>query len=266
VFAQILDPVTNRIFNGSLFPFEGPDGELEWDGNLVETRINNYDLRWELFGNGSENLSISGFYKTFDNPIELVRIPVALSTNEFQPRNVGDGQVTGIEVEFGKNLGFLTEGLSKLRVNGNVTFVQSSIDMTDVEFNVRKLFEKTGETVENTRAMAGQAPYIINAGLSYVDFENGLDAGFFYNVKGSTLTVVGGGLFPDVYSVPFHSLNFNLNKSFGPEKKFDVNVGVNNILNARIQEVYRGFQAEDEIFSFFSPNRSFSVGLNYSIY
>jgi outer membrane receptor protein involved in Fe transport len=46
-FAQILDPVSNRIFNGGLFPF----GE-DWDGNLIETRINNVDLRWNCSWKG----------------------------------------------------------------------------------------------------------------------------------------------------------------------------------------------------------------------
>lgn len=256
-FAQILDPITNRFFNGAFFEYEG-----EWDGNLTETRINNFDLRWEVFGNSAQNLSISGFYKTFDRPIELVRIPAAQTTNEFQPRNVGNGQVVGVEVEFSKTLDFLGDRLSNFRFNGNLTFAHSSIEMTDTEFNNRDRFEKVGETVENTRPMAGQAPYIINAGLAYADPASGLDLGLFYNVKGRTLTVVGGGLFPDVYSVPFHSLNFNLNKTFG---KASVNFGITNILNSRRQEVFQAFMTADENFQSWLPGTSIGLGVNYSL-
>jgi hypothetical protein len=39
-FAQILDPISNRIFNGGLFSLGG------WDGNLHETLIDNLYLRW----------------------------------------------------------------------------------------------------------------------------------------------------------------------------------------------------------------------------
>ena len=256
-FAQILDPITDRIFNGSLFPFEG-----EWNGNLTETRINNFDLRWEVFGSMAQNVSISGFYKTFDNPIELVRIPAAQTSNEFQPRNVGDGQVIGVELEFSKKLGFLSEKISNLGVTGNVTFVHSQIDMTDTEFNSRTGFEKNGETISQSRQMAGQAPVIVNLGLTYAQPGTGLDFGLFYNMKGRTLAVVGGGLFPDVYTVPFHSLNFNLNKDFG---RLSFNVGVNNILNDKREEVFSAFRSPDEVFSRFSPGTSFGLGVSYSL-
>ncbi|MDZ7758024.1 TonB-dependent receptor [Rhodohalobacter sp.] len=236
-FAQILDPVSDRIFNGGLFSIG------EWDGNLTETRIDNFDIRWERFGNNGQLLSLSGFYKTFDRPIEVVRIQVQVTSSEFQPRNVGDGEVFGAELEFRKNLDFLGTAFRWFSFNGNFTYVLSEIDLTEQEFNARKSREKTGETVTDSRQMAGQAPYIINAGLQYDNPEIGLDAGFFYNVNGETLVVVGGGLFPDVYSDPYHNLRFNLNKKLGD--KASVNLSVSNILNDSIDEVYKAFRAEE---------------------
>ena len=56
-------------------------------------------------------ISVSGFYKMFDNPIELVRIPEAQTSAEFQPRNVGDGTLLGVEFELRKNLEFLSGAL-----------------------------------------------------------------------------------------------------------------------------------------------------------
>jgi hypothetical protein len=136
--------------------------------------------------------------------------------------------------------------------------------MTDVEFTSRKNFEKPGENIENKRDMAGQAPWIVNAGLSYNNLVDGLDAGFFYNVKGATLTVVGGGLFPDVYSEPFHSLNFNMNKRFGRDQRATFNVSVTNIFNDVREEFYTAFQAQDQIFTSLNPGRSFGMGFSYS--
>src|SRR5690606_35587517 len=65
-FAQIMDPISSRTFNGGFWAFGS------WDGNLKETNINNFDLRLEFFPSGDQVFSISGFYKTFKNPIELV--------------------------------------------------------------------------------------------------------------------------------------------------------------------------------------------------
>ncbi len=265
-FAQILDPITNRTFNGGLFPFIDGDGNTIWDGRLTETRINNLDLRWELFMSRAQLLSVSAFYKTFDRPIELVRIPAAQTGLEFQPRNVGDGTVLGVELEARKSLDFISNSLEKLSISGNLTIVHSEIEMSSTEFDARKIFEKTGETISDTRAMAGQAPYIINAGLSYVDQQIGFDAGIFYNVNGPTLTIVGGGLTPDVFSEPFHSLNFNMNKSFGKERRFSVNLGVDNILNDLREEFYTGFRAEEQVFTRFNPGTTFNLGIKYDVF
>ncbi|MEL7004037.1 MAG: TonB-dependent receptor, partial [Bacteroidota bacterium] len=171
-FAQILDPISNRTFNGGLFTYPG-----EWDGNLSETIINNLDIRWELFLSRGQLFSVSGFYKSFQDPIELVRIRQAQTTNEFQPRNVGDAEVFGVEVEFRKTLDFLSPTLSNFSFNGNVTVTESVLEISNTEFEARQEFEKTGQTIEDTREMAGQAPYVINAGISYENIKASLDAG-----------------------------------------------------------------------------------------
>ena len=257
-FAQILDPITNRIFNGGLYSYS------DWDGNLSETHIDNFDIRWERFMLGGQLFSLSAFYKAFDRPIELVRIPEQQTSTEYQPRNVGDGQVFGVEVELRKGLEFISPVLDKFSFSGNFTYVQSKIEMTSTEYNSRKTYEKEGQTIKNTRQMAGQAPYIINGGISYENTEIGLDAGFFYNVKGPTLILVGGGLFPDVYAQPFHSLNFNINKTFAPEGKLAATLNISNILNDVREEAYTGYNAENQYFSKYSPKTSMSVGLKYS--
>lgn len=258
-FAQIIDPITNRIFNGSLFEYE------QWGGVLVPTNVNNYDLRWEMFLEDGGLLSVSPFYKTFANPIELVRIPEQQASTEYQPRNVGDGSVIGAEIEVRKSLIFMSDALANFDFNGNLTIVQSTIDMTDIEFNARKNFEKEGQTVSNQRAMAGQSPYVINAGLSYNSFSNGINAGIFYNVKGPTLFIVGGGLFPDIYTQPFHSLNFSFNKKLGKDQKTSIDFQVSNILNSKIQELYQAYNAEPQPFTIMSPGTAFSIGASYKI-
>ncbi|MEM0938559.1 MAG: TonB-dependent receptor [Bacteroidota bacterium] len=257
-FAQIIDPISDRIFNGGLFVFEG-----NWEGNLSETLIDNFDLRWELFQERGQIFSVSVFYKSFDDPIELVRIREAQTTNEFQPRNVGSGEVYGGEFEFRKNLGFISPSLKKITLNGNVTITESILDMQEVEFQARQDFARPGEDIDDTREMAGQAPYVINAGIGYEDYETGLDAGFFYNIQGPTLVVVGGAAFPDVETEPFHSLNFNLNKSFGENEGLSLGFSVTNILDDRREEFYENEGSSDQVFTGFSPGVSFGVSLGY---
>src|SRR3546814_12963356 len=54
---QISDPLTGLRFLGNL--------------ELVPTYIDNMDIRYELYGERSQMLAISGFYKYFKNPLEL---------------------------------------------------------------------------------------------------------------------------------------------------------------------------------------------------
>jgi hypothetical protein len=257
-FAQILDPVTNRFFNGSLFEYAA------WNGQLIETRIQNYDLRWEIFGTLNQLFSVSAFYKVFDSPIEMVRIPEQQTSAEFQPRNVGAAGLIGAEIELRKNLEFLSPKLADFGINLNFTYVESYVDMTDVEYNSRLTFERIGETIPRQRQMAGQAPYVINAGLTYGNFENGINAGLFYNVKGETLTIVGTGLIPDVYTDPFHSLNFSFSKSIGEKQNTTIDFRVNNILNDNIDLYYRSFEAERQAFTRMTPGRAFSIGVSHA--
>ncbi|GLR16499.1 TonB-dependent receptor [Portibacter lacus] len=258
-FAQILDPITNRIFNGSLFTY------ADWDGQLSETRIDNLDFRWELFLENGQIYSASAFYKNFDNPIELVRIPEQQTSTEFQPRNVGDGSLFGFELEMRRDLGFVSSALNHFNFSTNVTLVDSRIDMTDTEYDARKTYEKTGETIKRYRQMAGQAPYVINAGLSYGNPDNGLDFGLFYNVKGRTMEIVGAGLFPDIYFQPFHSLNLSINKKFGPSQKTVLDLKVSNILNDKRESLYESFSADSQVFTSINPGITFSLGLSYKI-
>lgn len=256
-FAQILDPISDRIFNGSLFTYAA------WDGKLTETRIDNLDFRWELFGERGQMLSASAFYKQFDNPIELVRIPEQQTSTEYQPRNVGDGKLYGFEVEFRKDLDFIAKALENFNLSANVTVVESIIEMTDVEYNARKTFEKSGETIGNTRVMAGQSPWVINGGFSYGNNDKGWDAGIFYNVKGSTLTIVGGGLYPDIYIEPFHSLNLSVSKRLGKDNNTSIDFKVSNILNQKVESIFKSYDTEPKTYSSMNPGISFGFGLSY---
>ena len=173
-FATIIDPLSGRTFIGGFFPdVDVATGTQVWDGNLRSTDIYNYDVRLELYKERGQNVSISGFYKSFVNPIEIVQYVQA--TNNFQPRNVGDGRVVGVELEFFKYLGDFESRLGNLGINGNVTLASSSIEMSETEFTSRVNNARVGEEVSNTREMAGQAPYIINAGISYKTRSNNIE-------------------------------------------------------------------------------------------
>jgi len=262
-YAEILDPITGRTFIGGLFQESTNGGtELLWDGNLSPTRINNFDLRWELFQERGQMFSLSGFYKSFEKPIEMVQF--LSDPGAFQPRNVGDGSVLGVELELRKGLSFLSSNLQNWFWNANITVTNSKIQMSETELRSRKLTAREGQVIADTREMSGQAPYIVNTGVSYNLYEKGIEAGLFYNVQGPTLNLVGFGNRTDTFTVPFHSLNLNINKTFGAEERIRANFGVENILNDKKQIIFSSYGANDQFFTNLAPGTEIKFGLSIS--
>ncbi len=262
-FATILDPITGRTFIGGMFPestISGGQSQVLWDGQLKSTYISNLDLRWENFLEKGQMYSIGVFYKHLKNPIEIVQF--LSDPGSFQPRNVGDADLLGLELEVRKNLEAWSPHLKGFAFNANITLTQSSITMTPSEKLSRELTARVGQTVGDKRAMAGQAPYIVNAGFTYT--QKKMDAGLFLNIQGPTLLFVGYGNRSDVYTVPFNGLNFNSNFHFGPEDKMTLGFKVSNLLNDRKEQVFRGYLAPEQYFQRLSPGRTFSLKFAYS--
>lgn len=246
--AQIFDPISKRTFIGNL--------------DLEETHVDNYDLRWEYFLPEGQMISLSGYYKSFDGHIELVSFETA--PDNLKPRNSGKSDVYGIEVEARKNL------TRKFSLGANASFVHSAVDLKSVsvneagknEYQLRLDNARTGESIKDTRPMAGQAPYVVNAYVGFKNEENTINVNLAYNVQGETLNIVGSGRVSDIYTRPFNSLNLTASKNFGEHSSLQL--GVNNILNAERVNFYKSYRANDEIFSIFRPGTSYSLKFVYS--
>lgn len=266
-YAEIVDPLTGRTFIGGLFR-DADDGAgiVYWDGDLVSTDIHNFDLRWEMYPTNSQTISVSAFYKKFINPIEIIQF--ATQAGAFQPRNVGDGQIIGGELELRLNLNGISEKLKNYSFVSNVTVTDSRIELSKTEYDSRVANAREGQTINTYRKMAGQAPFIINAGFSYNGGENGFSKGFevglYYNVQGQTLQYAGIVDRPDIYTVPFHSLNFNANKKFGKDQRMVVGLKIANILNDKKEEVFKSYNAEDQYFSRLTIGTTASVKFGFT--
>ncbi len=260
--AQIYDPISDRTRIGNI--------------DLDQTNIDNLDLRWEYFLSPSEVVSISGFYKVFDGHIEWVSFEQA--PDQLTPRNLGQSNVLGAEFEFRKNLDFINPLTKGFVVGGNVSIVKSFVDSkTNIisvdpltneettEYEKRVEVAREGEAVDQFRPMAGQSPYLINGFLNYQNANHGVNANLSYNVQGESLSIVGSGNVPDVYVRPFHSLNFNIIKSFGKDNKYRITFSVQNIMADEKEQFYKSYEAKEEFFSIFKPSRLFGLKFGMSL-
>lgn len=142
--------------------------DYELDANisgrqLVSTIVDNLDLRYEWYPNSGEIISISGFYKKFKNPIELIFI----QDGQYRFQNQYGAKNYGLEMEIRKSLGFISDKrwLRQLAIFGNGTLIKSTIEIQKQPL--------PGETTETERypdldrPLYGQSPWIVNAGLDY---------------------------------------------------------------------------------------------------
>ena len=270
-FAQILDPITGRSFQGGLFNesvnIVDGNGQVQnlllWNGDLRPTNINNFDLRFETFMKRSDMVSVGVFYKSMTNPIEIVQYMA--DNNAYQPRNVGNATILGAEFELRKNLEVVHSALKYFSFNTNVTVTQSEISINDAEFLSRTFGARDGQTISRKRAMAGQAPYIVNGGLGYQSRTKLFEAGVYYNVQGPTLQFVGYANRADVFTVPFHSLNLTASGKFGYINRMNLALKVSNLLNDKREQIFSSYQANSEFFQQLAPGTTVSVKFSYSM-
>jgi TonB-dependent receptor len=222
----------NRPEFRELAPFLYYDFELEQgvqgNPNLRTATIDNVDLRWEMYPNPGEAISLGVFYKAFNDPIESILL---LTTEAPQSTygNADQASAYGVELEFKKSLSSLgvSRFLRNTTVNVNTSFIFSEVDLGS---------KATAQ--QQVRQLQGQSPYLINTGLYYNDDDKRFAVSAAYNIFGPRIFAVGDVNFPSIYELPRHSLDLQLSKQFG---KLETKLNIQNLLNAK----YRFFQDTD---------------------
>ncbi len=243
--AEIYDPLSNLFFIGNI--------------NIKPTYIDNFDIRYEAYGENAQLFAVSAFYKSLTDPIEIGF--VAASTSNYKPLNLENANVFGLELELRKNLSGWFSSLTNWNLNLNGSYIISDEKFSEDELKLRQLGLRDGQELGDSRPLQGQSPYLINAGIEYNNQEKGIQGGLFFNVQGKTLQVVGDGFYPDVYTMPFNNLNFNLIKQL--KKNRTLTFKVTNILDDARESQFIGFNEESEYFSLRNIGRTFS--LNYAV-
>jgi len=171
--------------------------------SLTRGQIQNFDIRYEMYPGQNQLFSVSLFYKKFTNPIEFTFSSLGAGTRTFTYQNVAGAKNYGAELELRKNLAFINDRLENLTFFTNAAFIRSTIDLSNAE------------VYDTTRALQGQSPYIINAGLTYNLPDLGLSTTLVYNVIGDRVAQVGTAGYADIYERHRNLLDFQLSKRFG---------------------------------------------------
>jgi TonB-dependent receptor len=227
--------------------------------NLKRTLIQNYDIRYELYPQHGELIAVSAFYKQFKDPIIRAFNPKA-TIPELSFINVDEAIVVGAELELRKSLGFIAPVFEKFYFNMNLALIHSEYDIPADEIANSKNIDP--EYDQTTRPFQGQAPYIVNAILSYINPDNGLEVSLGYNVSGKRLYNISLFATPDVYEQPQSLLNFKASKKFAAH--YQVSLTARNLLNARNRKTLE-FHGETYDAESYSIGRTIGASFTYTI-
>lgn len=222
---------------------------------LHTTKTENADLRLEYYPSPGEVISVSGFYKNFHNPIELMYIPSSGGGGvSYYYRNLQSALDRGLEVDLRKSLNFINSAsdfLSNLYISGNFTWLNANIS-----FYPNDAVDSLGKPVypKRDRPLAGQSPYIINGGLLYTGKSFGVNLS--YNRFGKRIVFASPDRGEDEYENPRNLLDLQVSYKFLKQKRAELKLNVNDLLNQE-QLFYKNQFDEGNPLGF--PARSTSV-------
>ena len=186
---------------------------------LKRATINNYDTRLEYFPGKGQIISVSGFYKTFENPIELLLRTGTSGQPELYYNNIARANSFGAEFEYRMNLGWINRTdsnsvFSRTTFYTNASYIRSAADLTQ--------FAGLEEYPGSTRPLQGQSPYILNVGLFY-ESKKDLMVNFSYNYVGQRIAIAGSIQEPSVWENGRHVLDFQIGKTWKDKYELKLN-------------------------------------------
>jgi len=231
-----------------------PETGLIEAGNphLKRTTADNFDLRYEYYPKGLDQLVVGAFYKRLKNPIEytITNQPDPLSGDPpsnntfFVPQNFGNASNYGAELD-------LTKYWRWLGVRMNYTFTESSITTPKQH--------GTG-TVNQTRPLQGQSKHVGNFSLLFKDDNKlGLNAQLAFGYTSARINTVSGYYNYDIWQKAFSQLDFSLEKRI--THRWYVYGKINNLLNTPYQlEVHQPYTPPTGVPNYYPPFQT--VGKN----
>lgn len=229
--------------------------------SLLTPIIHNFDLKWEMYPNPTEIISIAAFYKRFNNPIETLFVPGGGSggIKTFTFGNAAYALSYGVELELRKSLLNLTNSkiIDDISVLLNTSIIQSEVTLGRAQL---------GQS--NERPLQGQSPYIVNAGLFYQNDDNGWQANVMYNVIGKRIFIIGFDVYPDIYELPRNHIDINIAKRI--KERWEIKFGIGDLLNqsyALAQDANESGKIRrdtDQIIQNYRPGRTYSLGMSYA--
>ena len=209
------------------FQYQPRPGAPAISGNpdLQRTVVENLDLRGSWYPSPTSLVSLGGFFKRFDGPIE----PSGGSEGTYL--NSGKANTYGVEAEVRLPLALLSERLVSFGVGLNLALLRTDAGA----FYALNLGESGTTTVRipaGTRALFGQTPVLFNAGLTYDRVRWGLSVTTLFRYAGEQLRYLGtNGL--RTFREPQATLDLVLAQNLGAG--LQLSIDARNLIGSRVR-------------------------------
>lgn len=223
--------------------------QIRGNENLKNGYNYNIDLRYEIINTNGDMLSVTGYYKYLESPIERTQ-RLAGGATEHSFNNAEDGLAAGVEVEIRKTL------INSLVIGANASYMYTNV-----------VLPEGGAYTNTTRALQGASPYLVNADITYSpELKNGqrVNIALLYNLQGPRIQSVGVSGLGDVTQLPLHTLNFVA--GYKINEHFNISIKANDLLNRDVvfeQDIPQtGGKMEVERFK---TGTNFEIGFTYNL-
>lgn len=201
--------------------------------DLKRATADNYDLRYEFFPNGNDQLLVGAFYKNIKNPIEysFQPDPVRPQDTYYLPGNFGNARNYGLEVDYIKFI-------HKFGIKANYTYTHSRITtpkssrVRDEQGDLKPVF------VDQSRPLYGQSEHIANVSLLYKGGKNGFDAQLAAAYTGPRINTVSQFLDNDLWQQGFIQMDLSAEKRF--KNNISIFIKGGNLLNTPLKLFIKG--------------------------
>ena len=223
---------------------------VQGNPNLVNTNIDNIDLKYNHYFSDTESLGFGLFYKNLDKPIEDVQLQSS-SLPRYGYDNADNAILYGFEIDGRKNLDIIHNTLKNYYVSGNFSYTKSDVTLRA---------EQEDLYTTNHRDLQGLSSIVVNLAMGYEII--GRNVTLSYNKMGERIRKVGVvddvDKYPDYYEIPPSILDLVWIESFKNGLSFKLKL--QNLLN---QETiwYQG--DESHVTNKFKVGRFYSLSANY---
>ncbi len=227
---QYFDTENDRLFIGNPY--------------LVDSELQNFDVRYEWFFGAGESFTLGGFYKDIDRPVESL---VNETGGGIQQTYINAPRATlyGAEIDAKKYLDLPIEaawwGEKRLYLAGNYTYSKSEVKVEDGDTVVPLGFNGVPQDatlfVRDGSQMQGQSEHIANLQIGIEDPNSRTQATLAATYVGKRISARGRAGQPDIMQEPGTMLDLILRKGVDiGQTEVTVSLEARNLLDTEYQE------------------------------